>query len=99
MSQRLHRRDHEFLVAAVIADAADDDAGTVNEVSSAAGQTCAVLAAVPTHADAIAFFPTAYPGSHFINHAGDLMPRNARIGDAGKQPVLSDHIAMTHATG
>src|SRR5580704_17412232 len=99
MRHGLHRRDHEFLIAAVVANPADYRAGAVREIPFSAGGTRAVLAAMPAHADAFTFFPARHTGSNRIDHAGDLVSGNSRVRNTWKQALFGDHIAVTHSTG
>jgi hypothetical protein len=48
------------------------------------------MAAMPAQAHALACLEERDIGSDCIDHTGDLMPWNARIGDAGKEAKFSD---------
>src|SRR5260370_15996395 len=63
--ERFHRSDHVFLIAAIKADSANFQVAAIGEVSSAAREASAVLAAVPADADTLAFFSTGNSKAHF----------------------------------
>src|SRR5271165_3864045 len=87
VGHRLHRCDHVFLVAAVVADPADDYARAIREIAPSACQARPILAAKPANSNAIAFLPPLHAGGDFIDYAGDLVSGDARIRHARK-PAL-----------
>src|SRR5262245_20473453 len=80
--QRFDRRDHEFLIAAVVADPADHCARTIDEVTSSACGPRAVLTSVPADANSLTFFPAFHSRSDLINDASNLVSWNTRIRNA-----------------
>jgi len=61
--ERFHGSDHIFLIAAVITDSRSFQVEAIGKISPAAGDTSAVLPAVPADADALAFFPAHDAGA------------------------------------
>src|SRR5208282_4073850 len=98
VGESFDRRDHEFLIATVVADPVNYGARAIHEISPPARKTGPVLATMPADADPFAFLPVFYTGSDFINHASDLVSGNTRIRDARKQALFGDHIAVTDST-
>jgi len=96
--QRFHRRDHVFLIAAVVADAANQRVRAVHEVPATAGKTSAVLPAVPADSNALAFPPFLHARAEFVDHAGHFVSWDARIGNAGEKAFLRNHVAVTDST-
>src|SRR5260370_34518822 len=66
--KRFHGSDHVFLIAAIEADSANFQVAAMGEISAAAREASAVLAAVPADADALAFFPTGNARTHVVAH-------------------------------
>jgi hypothetical protein len=97
--QGFDRRDHEFLVSAVVTDSAHQAIRTVYEVASPAGQTGAVLPAVPTYANPVSLTPAIHIRSELVDCPGDFVSGNARIRDAGKLAFFRDHVAVANSTG
>ena len=56
------------------------------------------MAAVPSDSDALAGFPVGYIGTDGVNAAGDFVPRNAWILDAGPLAFLYGRIAVANAS-
>src|SRR5262245_18647308 len=97
-SQCFDRRDHEFLIAPVVADSANLHICAVDDITSSARQASSVLAAVPADADPLAFLPVPHTRSDLIDHADDFVSGDARIRHPGKQTIFRDHIAMADST-
>src|SRR5215472_478168 len=96
--ERFQGSDHEFLIASVIADSANELVHAVHEVAASAREAGSVLAAMPADPDAFALLPGFDPVSDFVDHSRDFMAGHAWIGNAGKEPILRNDIAMTHST-
>src|SRR5262249_38317385 len=99
VSQCFHGRDHEFLIAAVVADPANQRVRAIRKISPPAFATRAVLAAMPADAYPFLLLPAPHAGADFIDHARDLVSGDARIRNTREQPVLGDHIAVTDSAG
>src|SRR6266851_819805 len=97
--QRFHRRDHVFLIAAVVADAANFRVRAVHEVPATAGKTGAVLPAVPADSNPLAFLPFLHARAHLVDHAGHFVSWDARISNAGEKAFLGNHVTVTDSTG
>ena len=82
--QRFDRRDHEFLIAPVIANSANLPVRAVHEIAPPARGTSAVLAAVPADTDAFALLPILHTGSDLVDHASHLVPRDTGVRNARK---------------
>src|SRR5713101_1609791 len=88
LCQRFHWCDHVFLVAAVVADAANLPVRAVHKVAATAGKTSAVLPAMPADSHTLPFphsFPPApsssiTPATSCPGTRGYVMP--------GKRPSL-----------
>src|SRR5258706_8945454 len=99
MRQRLHRRHHEFLIAAVVADSADLYVRAVHEITAPARGAGTVLTAMPADADPVSFLPVLHAGPDLIDDAGNLVPRHTRIRNAWQQALFRNHIAVTDSAG
>ena len=88
-----------MLISAIIADAWNFQVPAIAEISTAARETCAVLAAVPADADALSLSPPGNTRAQLINDARDFVSWNSRILNAGPITILGEHVAMTNATG
>src|SRR5882672_9817637 len=97
--QRFHRRDQVLLIAAVVADAANHRVPAVHEVPATAGKTSAVLPAVPADSNPLAFLPFLHARANLVDHAGHFVSWYARIGNAGEEAFLSNHVTVTDSTG
>src|SRR5258708_25863877 len=95
--ERFHRSDHVFLIAAIEADSANFRVAAIGEISAAAREASAVLAAVPADADALAFFPAGDAGADVIDHAGDFVSGGAGILSAGPVSFFYEAVAVTDA--
>src|SRR5260370_9122779 len=99
LRQSFHRRDHEFLIAAIVADPANLDVCAVHDVSASARKTRAVLPTVPADSNPLAFLPFLHARAQFVDHAGYFVSGDARIRNAGEEALFRDHIAVTDSTG
>jgi hypothetical protein len=97
--QRHGRHEQVLAVAAVVADSADLRIRTVRKVSAAAGETGAILPAVPADADAVARLPGRHAVAGFVDHAGDFVSRHAGICHAREKALLRVRIAVADSTG
>src|SRR5215471_10581202 len=91
----LHRRNHEFLVAAVITHSANQSVHAVDEIPSPALETRAILPAMPADTNTFARLPTGYTGAELIDHSSYFMSRHSGIRNAGKDSLLGNEIAVT----
>src|SRR5262245_64770495 len=57
---RLDRRDHELLIATVVADAAEERVRAIDEIASSAGSARPVLTPMPADTDAFSLSPTVH---------------------------------------
>src|SRR5580700_2036874 len=96
--QRFHRRDHVFLIAAIVAVAANLRVRAVHKVPATAGKTSAVLPAVPADSNPLTFLPFLHARAHLVDHAGHFVSWDARIGNAGEKAFLSNHVTVTDST-
>src|SRR5262249_20332744 len=81
------------------ADARRLRAHTGEEFSVAAMITIAAVAAVPSHADALAQLPRGDSGPNRVDHSGHFVPWNARVLNTGKEPFLGEGITVANAAG
>src|SRR4029077_2289401 len=95
--ERFHGSDHVFLVAAIEGDSAYFRVAAIGEISAAAREASAVLAAVPADADALAFFPVNDARAHFIDYAGNFVSGHAGILNAVRVPFFYKAVAVTDA--
>src|SRR4051794_10668711 len=96
---RFPRRDHVFGVAAVVVNAGPFFVGAINEIPSPALDTSEVVAAVPAHPDFLTFFQRRHVLADFVDHAGDLVARRARVLNPRHQSIFNDVIAEADAAG
>src|SRR6266849_9827986 len=97
--QRFHRRDHVFLIPAVVADAANLPVRAVHEIPASARKTGTVLPAVPADSNPLAFLPFLHARAQLVDHAGHFVSWDARVRNAREKAFLGDHIAVTDSTG
>src|SRR6266403_3399269 len=71
--ERFHGSDHVFLIAAIEADSGNFQVAAIGEISAAAREASALLAAVPADADALAFFPTGDARTDVVDYADDFV--------------------------
>jgi hypothetical protein len=89
-----------FGVAAVASEAGNlATLAAGHEVSAAAGNAITAVAAVPADADALPHLPAFYTRAGRIDHAGDFVSGNARVGDARPRAFLGVNVAVTDAAG
>jgi hypothetical protein len=99
LRQRFHRRDHVFLIATVVAEAANLPVRAVYEITAAAGETRAILAAVPADSNPMAFLPLRDTRPGLVDDAGHFVSGDARVRNAREKAFLGNHIAVTDSTG
>src|SRR5207245_500787 len=58
--QRFHRREHIFLISAVVTNSANLEVGAIGKVTAPASQAGAVLPAVPANSHSLALRPLRY---------------------------------------
>jgi hypothetical protein len=86
-------------VSAIVADTGNSQISAIPKIATPTGRAGIVLAAVPTYTYALAFVPYRNSAADRIDDPGDLVPRNARVHDAGPHAFFREDIAMTDATG
>src|SRR5579862_7026057 len=87
-----------MLVSAVITDARDFQIPAIAEVSSSAGSTGVVLAAVPADAGALSLLPSGNTGAHFIDDARHLMSGSAGILNPGPKAFFREAVTVANTT-
>jgi hypothetical protein len=92
-------RHHVFRVTAVVADAGNFVELAENEIAAAAGIAGETMASVPSDADALARFPVGNVGADSVDAAGDFVPGNAWILNAGPMAFLYKRVAVADAAG
>jgi hypothetical protein len=92
--QRFHRRDHVFLIAAVVADSANLHVCAVHEISASACKTGTVLPTVPADSNPLAFLPFRHARARFVDHAGHFVSGDARVRNAGEEAFFRDVSAL-----
>ena len=91
-------RDHDGLgVAAVVGDAGDAQRDAVDEVPAPARVAAPADPAEPADPDALAGRPALDAVAHHVDHARDLVPGDAGVGDAGPVPLLGQRVAVADA--
>jgi hypothetical protein len=74
-------------------------AGAIAEIAASTGEAGTVLAAVPTDAYALAFFPINDTGADFVNHTGHFVAGCEWIDQAGPKVVFREVIAEADSAG
>src|SRR6202035_3403968 len=97
--QRLDRSKHVLLVSAIVADTWNFQVPAVAKISAPARGTRAVLAAVPSHANALSHLPSGNTLTHFIDPTGDFVPRYPRVLNAGPLALLRKHVTVADPAG
>ena len=87
-----------MLISAVIADPRHFPIAAIAKIPLPALETRAVVAAVPSNADALPLLPRGHASSKFIDDARDFVSGNARVIDAG-ETVLCKHVTVAHTAG
>jgi hypothetical protein len=72
---------------------------TVNEISASARVAGKVMTAVPSDADPLARLPVGDIGANGVDAAGDFVPRNAGILNAGPIAFFHERVAVADAAG
>src|SRR5262245_55386694 len=85
---------HVFGISAVVGDTRCLGAHASEDLSAAAMVTIAAVAAVPSHADALARLPGGDSGPDRVDHSGHFVTWNAWILNARKEALFGDGIAM-----
>jgi len=88
-----------LLISSVVRDACHFGVAAVKETPTTALDTRVVLSAMPAYADPLSLLPSSHPGSHFIDDAGNFVPRNPRILNSRPQAFFHKHVAVADATG
>jgi hypothetical protein len=70
-----------------------------DEIAAPALGADTAMAPMPADADPLADAPARDLGADRVDVAGDLVTRYARIGDAGKEPLDREGIAVADAAG
>src|ERR1700724_684477 len=99
LRQSFHRRDHVFLVAAIVADSANLHVCAVHEISASARKTGAVLPTVPADSNPLACLPFLHARAQFVDHASYFVSGDARVRNAGEEAFFRYDIAVTDSTG
>src|SRR5262249_39036866 len=90
--------DHKVvLIAAIHRDAGDQLVGTGHKAATPAPLAVTAIAAEPADADALPGFPFRNLGSNSVDHSGDLMSGNPRIGNSRPVAFFCQRIAVTQA--
>ena len=80
--QRLDRGHHVLGIAAVVADAGNAGLAAGDEIAAPAAVAMAAMAAVPADADPLPDPPGPGALAQGVDHAGDLVAGDPRVGDA-----------------
>src|SRR5690348_4852180 len=96
---RFMPRQHVFLISTVASEPRDRFIAASNKVPAAAGVADKIVSAMPAGSHSIAFLPFRYSLAHFVDDAGNFMPRNARVRDSRPEAVLQEVVAETNAAG
>ncbi len=96
---RACRRDHVLAIAAVVRDAGDLPAHAGEEIAAAALVAIAAVAAVPTHAHSLPWFPAGHTGADRVDHSGHFVTGDTRVLNPRDAPLFRDRIAMANAAG
>jgi hypothetical protein len=94
---RFGRRDHVFLIPAVVTDAGNFLVLAIDKIAAAAGLAGEIVAAVPSDAYALAGLPVGNVGADGIDVAGDFVSGDSGILDAGPKAFFYEGIAMADA--
>src|SRR5439155_21997801 len=62
-----------------------------------AGDASAVLAAVPTDTDTLAYFPAGYAGADIVDDTGDFVPGDTRVLNSRPVSFFHETVAVTDA--
>jgi hypothetical protein len=71
----------------------------VDEIAAAASIAGEIVATVPSHSYTLAGFPVGDVSTDGVDAAGNFVPRNARVLDAGPITFLDQRIAVADAAG
>jgi hypothetical protein len=96
---RLGWRNHVFRVSTVMGDGGDFLVLAENEIAAAAGIAGKTVASVPPDSDALAGLPVGDVSADSIEAAGDFVPGDAWILDAGPIAFLYERVAVADAAG
>src|SRR5258708_37800557 len=71
----------------------------VDEIAAAARFAGEIVSTVPSYSYTLAGFPVGDVGTDGVDAAGNFVPRNARVLDAGPITFLDQRIAVADAAG
>jgi hypothetical protein len=95
--KRVGRSYHRLGIAAVVRDAGYPQVAAVDEPPTPARLAMPAMPSKPADADALSDAPADYAGPECVDHASDLVPRDAWEGEA--LPFDREAVAVAHAAG
>jgi hypothetical protein len=103
----LHLRDvagnlggyHRLGIAAVVRDAGYAKVAAVDQRATPARLAMSAMPSKPADANPLPGAPADHAGAEPVDHAGDLVPRDAWKGEAGPLPFDGEAVAVAHTAG
>jgi hypothetical protein len=86
---------HILRISTIFLESGDLEAPTAHKISTSAKSALTTMAPMPAHTDALAFLPRRHVCTDLIDHAGDLVARDARILQAWPMSFFHEGIAVT----
>ena len=97
--ERIGRDHHRLGIAAVVRDAGYAQVAAVDQPAAPARLAMAAMPAEPANADALSDAPALHAVAECVDHAGDLVPGDAREDEAGHLPFDGETVAVAYAAG
>src|SRR5262249_50754443 len=97
--QCFYRRDHILLIATIVADASDFHVLAIAKISAAAGETGAIVTAVPAYANALADRPAGNTRAELVDESRDFVAGNAGILNSWPPAFFGKYITVADTAG
>src|ERR1700757_3160264 len=97
MRESFYRRNHIFLISAVVSDSAHLQIRAVPKVSAPALQAGSILPTMPAHSYSLSLLPRRDAAAHLVNHTRHLVPRHTRIRYTRPRAFLRQHITVANS--
>jgi hypothetical protein len=98
-SKRMSGSHHRLGIPAVIRNAGYAQIAAVDQPTTPARLAMPAIPSKPADADALPGAPAQHAGADCVDHAGNLVPWDARKGEVGPLPFDRETVAVAHTAG
>src|SRR5271155_4027417 len=98
-SERVGGGHHRLGIAAVVRNAGYAQVAAVDQPATPARLAMPAMPSKPADADALPGAPADHAGAECVDHASDLVPGDAREGEAGPLRFDGETVAVAHTAG